>query len=54
MVNWVSLAKAGQETGLYYADYRVKQSSKISHDMEVAEQLWEKSCEMLNITWKPS
>ena len=46
-------AKAEQETGLYYADCKVCDSSKASRDMEMAQKLWEKSCQLLNITWNP-
>ncbi|KAF2889646.1 hypothetical protein ILUMI_16527, partial [Ignelater luminosus] len=37
--------KAGNETGLYYAECKVKDSSSTSKNMEDAEKLW-------NISWK--
>ena len=43
--------KAGQETGLYYADSCVKEPSKVAKNMDLREQLWKVSCELLDIQW---
>lgn len=36
-------ASAAQETGLYYSDCKVKKSSPLSHDKELAKKLWDES-----------
>ena len=44
--------KAGDETGLYYADSKAKQPSKNARNMELAENLWKASCDLLKIKWE--
>ena len=43
--------KAAQESGLYYADSNVCEPTKRAQDMEMAQNLWDESCKLLNITW---
>ncbi|XP_050440386.1 retinol dehydrogenase 12-like [Adelges cooleyi] len=42
--------KAGQETGLYYSDCKVKDTSALAKDTELAKKLWDKSVEMVGIS----
>ena len=44
--------KTSEETGLYYADSAVKEPTKIAKDPELAQKLWDASCELLNIKWE--
>jgi len=41
--------KAGEETGLYYSDCKVKQPSSLAKDPELAKKLWEKSVELVGL-----
>ena len=41
--------KAGEETGLYYADSKVAEPSKLAKDAQLAERLWKASCDYLDI-----
>ena len=44
--------EASKQSGLYYADSQVCEPSKAAENMEMAQKLWEESCELLNITWE--
>ena len=44
--------QAATESGLYYADSKPTNPSKISRDPVLAQKLWEKSCELLQIQWQ--
>ena len=41
--------KAGDESGLYYADSKVAESSKLAKDAELVERWWKDSCDYLDI-----
>ncbi|XP_060849468.1 retinol dehydrogenase 12-like isoform X2 [Rhopalosiphum padi] len=41
--------KAGEETGLYYSDCKVKEPSASAKDPELAKKLWVKSMEMVGL-----
>lgn len=41
--------KAGQETGLYYSDCKVKEPWAKATDMETAKKLWDVSWEMVKL-----
>ncbi|XP_050520603.1 retinol dehydrogenase 12-like [Daktulosphaira vitifoliae] len=42
--------KAGQETGLYYSDCKVKEPSAMAKDNELSMKLWDKSIELVGLT----
>ncbi|CAK9816638.1 Retinol dehydrogenase 12 [Anthophora quadrimaculata] len=40
---------AAKESGLYYDNCRVVRSSQNTYNAELANQLWKRSCEILNL-----
>ncbi|XP_025406881.1 retinol dehydrogenase 12-like [Sipha flava] len=41
--------KAGEQTGLYYSNCKVKEPSSLAKNVELAKKLWDKSVEMVGI-----